>query len=133
MLNVDSLIVVSPVELAELAARAAEGMTCFEVFQDIGECSSDIEAGLAICEILTEGYQIKRRAELRAQDIPVWRAFQKASEEVDLDEKALADVATQASSVRKGVLSILENKPVSDADLTSYRRFFLRLAVSLGC
>jgi hypothetical protein len=133
MISSKDLHVTNAIDLAELAARAAEGLSYFQYFQEAEECQPQIEAGIALCNILIDGFAIdKSQSKLKAQDIHVWRAFEKVSEEVATDAEALEAIASEAGLVQKALSRIVEKKPVKIEELPKYRRFFLRLAVSLG-
>ncbi len=140
MSNAGSLIITGPAELADLAARAAEGITCFRFClknegyrSEIEECRSEIKDGITLCEILKKGYTIEKSpAEIKSRDISVWRAFQKVREESGFDKQAFTELAKEAASVGEGLQGVLKEVSADDANLVSYRKFFLRVAMALG-
>lgn len=125
--------VVNSYELAELAARAADSISYLKRFPEIEECRSEIEDGLLLCRILKEGYRMHTSSTgVQANDVPVWRAFQKVSEGVAVNADELKALTSDAEEVQKGLRRLLGNETVETSDLLKYRDFFLQLAVSLG-
>ncbi len=139
-MSMNSATITSAPELAELAGKAAEGITCFLFsvrrgvpFSAVEECRSEIMDGITLCDILTKGYEIQQaKPDYRAEDITVWRAFQRASEEAGFDKSAIMELAQSAASVGEGLRITLNRGAASETDLSTYRRFFLRLALALG-
>ena len=133
MAKMSETTIASPIELAELAARALEGIAYLGRFRETEECRSELEAGINLCNILMEGCELEKTlTSLQTEDVPVWRAFQKVREGVTLNADVFEQVASEAMPVQTGLTSIVDGKPAQTGELENYRRFFLQVAASLG-
>jgi hypothetical protein len=133
MAQMSETTIASPIELAELAARALEGIAYLGRFRKTEECRSELEAGINLCNILIEGRGLENSLKsLQTKDVPVWRAFQKVREGVTLNADVFEQVASEAVPVQTGLTSIVGGKPAQTGELKNYRRFFFRVAASLG-
>ena len=126
--------ILGPEDLAESAARAAEGLMLVEHLRDTVSARSQIEDGMAVCTCLAAGHEHHMSpAGSPAEESEVLRIFQSARDEVGLDKVGWHEFASQAEAVREDLTAILEGKAVPTAEtIANHRRFFLRLAVSLG-
>jgi hypothetical protein len=115
-------------DAAEMAAKVAEGLDVMEYLPKEAD-RSRIEVGDQICDVLIRGHKLKL-PELEAEDLPVWRAFHELSRRIGF--QAIAPFAIEAVQTRKGLSRVLNNQLVSHDEMRDLKRFFMKLAFSLG-